>query len=330
MAFLIQLSKQEDVAKYVSAQATPMESPFSSSSSFSTSSNGRAPRPAVTPGSFASLLLVLPAAILVGIVYHFIGRFLDLLILFPIVAGACVGGVLALLAKKHKVRSKPAIAILAIVGGLLCFSSRWIGDALQEREEFINSTSSKISAGNAALEARAQTVLRSTYTPLKFFPLYMQAAAKQGVSISSTHSSSSTKNSPITGTAFWILTFADALFMCGAAVAVAWKQASEPFCVGCDSWHDVELTVSRLHSNQAGEVARLAASGEWAGLGTLRGEDATEKAHCDVLLSKCPGCSTGQVSVKNNLNNKAKTLWSGKVSPPDVKQLEDVRAKWLQ
>lgn len=293
-------------------------------------STGRPPRPAVTLASFLGLWPVVPAAIVVGLIYHFIGRFFDLLILFPLLAGGCVGGVLASLAKKGKVRSKAAIALVGIVGGLLCFGARWAGDITQAHEEFINSTSTQLSGGNPAKEASIQTALRTTYPPAKFVPLYLKIAAKEGVSISSTHSSSSTSNSPITGTAFWVLTLADALLMCGAAVALGWSQAGAPFCVACDSWFGPQLTVSHLHPNQASEATRLAGSGEWAGLGGLRGEGATQKSHCDVLLSKCPGCSTGQLSVRRTVGNNIKTLWSGAVSPSDVKQLEDVRAQWLK
>lgn len=305
-----------------------MDSPFSSSSPLSTPSSGGPARPAVTPASFLQLLPVLPVAILIGIVYHFIAQYLDLLILFPLVVGACVGGVLASLAKKHKVRSKFVLCAFAIAGGLLSFGARWAGDAFQAREEFISSSASQLSNGNAALEAKAQTFLRNTYPPAKFLPLYLQAVAKQGMTISSHGSSSS--NAPITGTAFWVFVLADALIMCGTATAIAWGQATSPFCLGCDSWYGTEMTVSRLHLNQAGEAANMAKSGNWTGLGELRSEGATEKSYCDVLLSKCPSCSTGKLTVKSRSNNSVKTLWSNAVSPADTRKLEEVRAQWLQ
>ena len=306
-----------------------MDSPFSSSSPLSTPSS-RPPRPAITAGALLALLAVFPAAIVIGAIYHFIGQYLDLIAIFPIIAGLCVGGVLATLAKKQKVRSKAALGTLAILAGVLCFCSRWIGDSLQTREEFINSYSTKLAGGNAATEARAQSALRSQFTPLRFLPIYLRVAAKEGATISSTGSSSSSHNSPITGTAFWALALLDCVLMCGAATSLAWKQAGAPFCAGCDSWHGAELTVSRLHPSQADEAAKLAQSRDFAGLGGLRGSGATEKSNCDVLLTKCPGCSTGQLSVKRRLNNAVKTLWSGPVSPVETAKLQEVRAQWLQ
>lgn len=304
-----------------------MDSPFSSSSA----SFGRPPRPAITFGALLALSLVFPVAVLIGTIYHFIGKYLDLIVIFPMLAGLCVGGVLASLAKKQKVRSKPALVTLAILAGTVCFCSRWIADSLQTREEFINSYSAKLAGGNPAIEAKAQSLLRRTYTPLRFLPMYLKVAAKEGATITSTHDvGGSSHNSPITGTAFWGLALFDALLMCGAAAAIAAKQASAPFCASCDSWHGGELTVSRLDPLHADEAAKLAQARDFAGLGGLRGGKATEKANCDVLLSKCPGCQTGQVTVRRHVGNAIKTLWSGQVSPTETAKLQEVRAQWLQ
>jgi len=309
-----------------------MESSFSSSSPLSTSGSfGRAPRPALTAAGLLSLFLVVPAALAIGVVYHFIGQYLDLFILFPIVVGACVGGVLAALAKKHKIRAKSALAAFGILGGLLCFGARWAGDIVQAREEFIPMRAQKLSGGNAALAARIEPQLRRVYSPLRFAKAYMRLAAKEGTTISSAgSSSSSSSNSAITGTGFWLLTALDALLMCSAAAAFGAKQAGAPFCNGCDSWYGAERTVSRLHPSQGDEAARLASSGQWAGLGALRSGGTTNKSYCDILLSKCPGCANGNLSVKRLVGSNVKTLWKGAVAPADTQKLEAVRAQWLQ
>lgn len=292
---------------------------------------GRPARPAITGSALLSLLLVVPAAIAVGVVYHFIGLFLDLLILSPLIAGGCVGGVIASLAKKHKVRARSAVVAFGILGGLLCFGTRWASDIAQAREQFIEMRAAKLSGGNPAIEAKLNPMLRRVYTPARFGQLYLRVAEKEGVTISHAGSSSSSaSNSAITGTGFWVLTLADAALICAAAIAIPWKQAASPFCAGCDSWHGVELTVSRLHPNQSSEAARMASAGEWAGLGNLRGEGATTKSHCDILLSKCPGCSNGNLSIKRQSGNNIKTLWKGAVAPADTRKLEEVRAQWLQ
>jgi len=309
-----------------------MESSFSSSSPMQTSGSfGRAPRPAITATGLLSLFLVAPAAIVIGVIYHFIGQYLDLLIIFPLLAGACVGAVLASLAKKHKIRSKSALIAFGILGGLLCFCARWAGDITQTREEVIAMRAQKLSGGNPALETKLRPMLRRVYSPLRFAKLYMRLAAKEGTTIHDVGSSaSSSSNSAITGTGFWLMTALDALLMCGAAAGIGLIQANSPFCVPCDSWYGIERTVSRLHPNQSDEAAKLASSGQWAGLGGLRSAGATAKSHCDILLSRCPGCANGYLSVKRQVGNNIKTLWKGAVTPADTKKLEEVRAQWLQ
>jgi len=257
------------------------------------------PRPALTAAGLLSLFLVVPAALAIGVVYHFIGRYLDLLLIFPLLAGACVGGVLAALAKKHKIRSKSALVAFGVLGGLLCFCARWAGDIAQTREEVIAMRAQKLSGGNPAMAAKLEAPLRRVYSPVRFTQLYIRLAEKEGTTISDVGaSSSSIHNSAITGTGFWLLTALDALLMCGAAAGLGLKQAGSPFCVPCDSWYGIERTVSRLHPNQSDEAAKLASSGQWAGLGGLRSGGATTKSHCDILLSKCPGCANGHLSVK--------------------------------
>ncbi len=308
-----------------------MESPFSSSSLLSTpGAFGNAPRPASTLARVLGLWPVLPAAILIGVVYHFIGRALDLFIIFPLVAGMCVGGVLASSAKKHKVRSKPLLLTLAVAGGFACFGARWASDALHMREVFIAARTAKWSAGNPATAPRIEAALRRLYSPARFLPLYVRFLGRHGTTLKSSSSySSSSHRSAITGGAFWMFTLFKALLICGGAWSVAAKQAGTPFCAACDQWHGVELTALRALPGQATQAARIAAGGDFTALSDLPTQGATEKSYCDVVYTKCPGCATGELNVKRGLNGQTSTLWSGAISPPQMAQLEAVRAAWL-
>lgn len=315
-----------------------MESPFSSSSPLSTPSF-RPARPKVTPASFVALFPAVGGALLVGIAYHFIARYFDLLILFPLAAGGIVGGILASLARKHKVRSKPALALMGIGCGLVCYGTRVFGDSLYHRSQLLPLMATRMAthaAGkNVALAStltpRAEKYLRTRYTPITYFPLYLQMAAEEGVSISSSHDySNSSANAPITGLGFWGFFALDALLIVGAATGIAWGQAASPFCEPCDAWYGPELTVSRLHPDQ-GEVAKkLVESRDFAGLGGLRGEGATEKLHCDILMSKCNTCGVGQLGVRTTRGKGFKNLWRGDATPQEIKSLEEVRAQWLK
>lgn len=307
-----------------------MESPFSSSSPLSTPSF-RPTRPKVTPASFAALLPALLGAVLVGVFYHFVARFLDLLILFPLAAGGIVGAVIASLAKKHKVRSKGALAIVGILCGLLAYGTKVVCDSLYARSQFIPAYAAQIAGNNPALQAQLEDKMRAQVTPLRFFPLYLEMAAEEGISISSTHNmSSSASNAPITGLGFWGFFLLDGLLITGAATAIAWSQAASPYCEPCDDWYGTEMTVSRLHPDQGEDAKRLIESRDFEALGNLRGEGAGDKMHCDILMSKCNGCNTGKLKVRSTRNKSVKTLWQGDAAPKEVEKLEEVRAQWLK
>ncbi|PQV62880.1 hypothetical protein B1R32_11920 [Abditibacterium utsteinense] len=307
-----------------------MESPFSSSSPLSTPSF-RPARPKVTPVSFAALIPALFAAVFVGVIYHFVGRFLDLLILFPLAAGAIVGAVLASLAKKNKVRSKFALALMGIFCGLLTYGTREFCDSLYHRSQMIPAYAAQIAGNNAAQQAKVEDKLRARFTPIRYFPMYLEMAAEEGISISSSHDySGRSANAPITGLGFWGFFILDGLLITGAATAIAWSQAAAPFCEPCDAWYGSEMTVSRLHPDQGDEARRLIESRDFAALGNLRGEGTQEKMHCDLLLSKCNGCGVAKLKVRSTRNKSVKTLWQGDVAPKEVAILEDVRAQWLK
>jgi hypothetical protein len=111
---------------------------------------------------------------------------------------------------------------------------------------------------------------------------------------------------------------------------MAVAQAKKLFCEPCDKWYGPELIVTRLHPNQGDSAVKLVQSGDYTGLGNLRGEGAGEKLHCDVILTKCNGCGVGELKLVSTRNKKVKTLWKGQPQPGEIKTLEEVRAQWLK
>jgi hypothetical protein len=277
------------------------------------------------------LLPALLGAVLMGIIYHFVARFLDLIILFPLATGGIVGGIIAALAKKNKVRSKGALAFVGILCGLLCYGTKEFSDSLYDREMSIPAMATEFAGKNQKLATLIEDSLRKRYPPLAYFPIYLQGAAEQGISISSTHDfSNKSRNAPITGWGFWAFFILDGLLITGAATAIAWGQANQLFCEPCDNWYTEPMTVTRLHPDQGEEATRLVQSGDFTGLGNLRGEGAGEKLHCDVLLSKCNGCGVGHLKMVTTRDKSVKTIWEGDPTPKDIATLEEVRAQWLK
>jgi hypothetical protein len=320
----MEISRRLAWGESTGAIPTQMDSPFSSSSPLSTPSS-RPPRPKVTALSFLGLLPALLGAVIVGIIYHFVARFFDLLILFPLVAGGLTGAVLAALARKNKVRSVGAMVFMGILCGLVCYGTREFSDSLKVREQVIAEGSAEIAGKNPKLRPVVESSMRQELTPVAFFPMYLEAAAQEGFSISRHPGSSS--GAPVSGWGFWAIFIFDALLICGAATAVAAGQASSAFCEACDDWYTDDMVISSLHPNQGEEALRLLQSGDYAGMGNLRGEGADDKMHTDLLLSKCKGCGVGHLKLVATHDKNKNTLWEGDPTPQEIKTLEQTRAQ---
>lgn len=220
---------------------------------------------------------------------------------------------------------------MGILCGLLAYGTREFCDSLQARAEFIPAYAEALAGKNPAQQAKIESSLGASLTPLRFFPIYLEMAAEEGVSISRAHDFSSSSSKPaISGLGFWALFALDGLLIVGAATAIAWSQATEPFCEPCDDWYGAEMTVSRLHPDQGDEAKRLVESRDFEALGNLSSEGAGDKMNCDILLSKCNGCNTGKLKVRTTRDKDIKFLWQGDATPKEVEKLEEVRAQWLK
>ncbi|RYG64826.1 hypothetical protein EON80_18490 [bacterium] len=302
-----------------------MESPFTSSSALSTPSS-RPPRPKVTTLSFLGLLPALPVAVLIGIVYHFVARYLDLLVIFPVLVGVVTGGFLSALALKNKVRSVAAVAFVGVLCGLACYTSREFSDSLYARESMIGAAVKALGGNKLSQEMAIDKTFRTMYTPVGFFPLYLQSSARRGVSISSSHGGGKT---PIRGWGFWALFVFEGLLITGTSAAVAASQAKQPYCEPCDDWYSAEKTVTRVHPDLGDAAVKLVESRDFAGLGALRGEGATDTMHCDVKVAQCDKCGTGNLTIVSTQDKSSKTLLESKSTSKEIETLEAARAQWL-
>lgn len=306
-----------------------MESPFSSSSQLPNFAAPPVPSK-VKSGALAPLLSALALAIGVGIIYHFVARYYDLIIAFPAIAGGLIGSYIAFVARKNKVRSKAVLWSLGLACGLLCFGTRQFSDSLYNREQMLPLIAQRVAKKYSQPEPVVEARLRSFYHPLRYFPLYLKGAAKQGIALSSAHSFSSSSTMPMRGEGYWLLFSLEVLVICGAATGRAWAQATKPFCEPCDDWYGPDLTVIRLHYNQFKEALRLVKSGDYGALAYLRNKGARDNNHCDLLLSKCAGCGVARVKLRTQRGQIVKWPWQSDPSSEEVGRLEELRAQWLQ
>jgi hypothetical protein len=312
-----------------------MDSPFSSSSPFSGPSTSP-PRPRLTLGTLAKGAPALGDSVLVGIALHFIASGFDVPLVLPALAGAIIGYFIAESARRNKVRSKTALAILSIVCGLLCYGTRHITGLLQARESMIRATSTQRAGGNPKLKSQIESKLRSRITPLSYLPTYLRDGANRGFTLKSKQSYETRYvvhyDTPLHF--FYGLLVVEALLAIGAAATVSWLLAMKVFCETCDEQPEEEVTIAHLYGDQTNPALHLLQRGDFALLIQLVEDDAQEgardKRSVELRLAKCPRCAGGRAKMVMTRDWRFETLWESQVTPQEVVTLEEVREKWLE
>jgi len=122
---------------------------------------------------------------------------------------------------------------------------------------------------------------------------YLQMAAENGVTITSSHGSSSGNKPTLTGTGVYSLWAANFLIALLVAVFIARGQAVEPFCESCNEWYDLTERIGVGAGSGAPWKAtrQRFEAGQYAeGLRELGDSDG--KSVAVVLMRSCGKCNT--------------------------------------
>lgn len=268
------------------------------------------------------LVAGLVSAIVVGVIYAFISRFFNLLIVFPLAAGFLVGLGLTFAVTAGKVRNGKITAVVAVLAGLLMMGVVDFATAMSERAEMIDAfTQSEVAdlatpangkapspAQLATLEKTTRAEISGALTPLRTFALYEIIAAEAGTSIGRPGSGSGI---PIQGVFYYLLRAFELLLVAGVSAAVATGAANAPFCENCQKWHQEESVLKR-HPGQNALVAEKISARDWNGLMDVPpGEAPDDKNVTTVKITHCPDCSSGTLSATS----------LGATAPPEFAQI---------
>lgn len=278
------------------------------------------------PGLGLMLAITIGSSVVVGAVYHLIGRFLDLVLISQLVVGLIVGAALASAIKAGKCRNVLLATAFAVLAGLLTYGTKLGLDAWYERADMVDGftdyTLNSVLRGSGiagAVDAngvvspslslqmrpRVKAMVEKRMTPWVTFTTYMELAAEQGVSIS--HNGVG-KGMPIRGNAYWIMLAAEVLLVVFVAGMLARGAAAEPFCERCDQWF-AQTQVLRVHPVQNPLLLEKANAKDWAGLLDVPvGQTWDTKNHSDVTLSRCEKCSDATLTIKSTKGNSEKKL----------------------
>jgi hypothetical protein len=278
------------------------------------------------------LAATLIGAPLIGLLYSYVSQYMNLLFFSQLIAGAMLGGLLALAIKTGKCRNPRMAIACGVVGGLLLFSTYLFANSMRTRNEylavmgqFMSSATNIIDRSGKPLRMNAEQAreaLNQRITPLRFFPTYLRMNAASGVTLRGSRSSSSSSSGiTVQGTWYWVLLAAELGLVMLAAAGIAQSSSAARFCERCDEWWKTS-TVHKTHPDLGGELVARAQAGDWQGMRAVVSDQKTnEKNYCHIVLSCCPKCSDGTVAINAAVNGTPKTLLQADVPAQDAAAL---------
>ena len=250
------------------------------------------------------------SALVVGLIYYFVSQFINLIFIFPIIAGALVGFLMATAVKGGEVRNPKMAGTFAVVAALLMMGTMHLARAWSVRPDMIdaftqgeiedmasaNSGGAKPSPAQlAALEKTTRAEVAGYLTPWKTMFIYESLAAEEGTSIGRAGSSSSSSNLPIKGKLYWLLRIGELLAVVLVSAAIAAGAAGEPFCESCKRWQQEEQ-VLKVHPVQNAQLWEKIGARDWDSLMALKPEQETDdKNVTTVKVTHCPDCQSGTI-----------------------------------
>lgn len=268
----------------------------------------------------ASVLGLLLAAILGGVllggVYHLVGRFLDVPVLFAVLAGMGAGGVVALGVLMGRCRN-PALAFLfGLLAGLLMYGARTTFDAYQVRPLMVEGFTRAVARDNRLSPGEARVFVERMLDPRQTVTRFLEFQSRVGITITSGYSSRS-QGTPVKGTWFWLL-FAAEMSLAGiVGGAVARESALRPYCETCQRWLDRHV-LFKGNPGLTQTVLGAVRVRDWEGLAGLPTGQFNEQNHCAAVVTRCAGCQDAAVTVETTSANKKHTSFRGRLTDADT------------
>jgi hypothetical protein len=260
-----------------------MESPIST--------NSKAP--------LGGVMLLFGAAILAGVVIggiaSLVGRFLYLIIMFPIIMGAIVGWALNKAIVIGKIRSTFIAIAAGVLAAVVTYGSMHIADYIQFRIDAANEIQKQVVAqyGQRAPDANVQAyidelLIQETGAP--GFIGYILFAAKQGVSISHVGVGSSDSGINL-GPLTWLYWLAE-LGLIGWMTISTYKTAQQPFCEHCDTWLPAPVHVGGMTIEVFKNAVNLIKTSDYANFAAMLTKG-TRLPSMEFYTRSCKTCNIG-------------------------------------
>ncbi len=278
-------------------------------------------------GLMKMLMVSLIGAVVLGGVAHFIGRFIYIMILFPLVMG--FGAILAVSfgITTGKCRNFIAGIIVALITGAVSYGSMHFFDYLNFKNSMVNEM---LQNGETTAEGEPVTkdmasnfinyYLQEETGSIGFIG-YVKGNAKQGISIGKIGRNGG--NIGEIGTwIYWAIELGAIMFI----AAMAAGSTKNPFCEKCDVWYD-ESDLTRISESSGYDVIEALKEERFVDLPSKL-ELVTEAPCINISGSICPSCNEtdaiitiAEVTLNDKGNESSSSIHSQMISMDNFKEV---------
>lgn len=284
-------------------------------------------------GGFLLLLLVgAVVAIGVGLLMWAVETYIHLylILVFPIFAGAIVGGVLAWAVRAGKARSPLIVGLIGLAAGVLAygtyhFAGYYITFRDSMREAYIENTGR--TPTEEQFNRELDELLDDEYGATGFIG-YLTIIADEGFSISRTGSSSSSSGLELQGNIVWGYFAVELLIIIGFAVFLPARAAGEPFDEDDNTWYGAPVLIGMADNKTRKDLIRALEAGDFQGAGRMLTTDGVRFPRTDVMIRRSPVQNAMPQDVFISVNQtqrqgRTNVTKTGVISPTELNWLMD-------
>jgi hypothetical protein len=227
---------------------------------------------------FAALV---PAGIVIGALASLIGRFVYLIVFFPLAMGAAAGVVIKAIAMREKIRSAVVLIAAGVFSAVLIFGSMHYFDYVIAQE------------GQAAPSEKVQAFIDYALieeTGSSGFVGYVLLEAREGVSISRVGTGSSDSGINL-GRLTWLYWLVELVLIGWMSVASSYKLTKDLFCEHCGTWVPEGEHIGGVNPEFFNQALELIKSKDFAELARMLQND-TRLPSVEFYTRTCKTCTT--------------------------------------
>ena len=314
------IASSSEAAKSASSTGT---APVASGVASGAISPDAAYKPSGQMGNSAPLLCVaaLVGGPLVGVIYHYVSRWMNLLLVSQLFAGFLVGAAIYAAVRIGKCRNPRAALSAGVVGALLCFATFLTLNSQRYRPVLVMQ---QLMSQSASFSPQSIAKAEQTMTVPRTLVAFLEDNARYGVTLRSSHSgssSSSTGGTTIKGAWYWGLLALEIGIVVLTASALGQSSASARFCERCDVWWQ-DKAVHKVHFSGTEEMVAQAQARDWNALRAVTTpKKPTDKQYCTAQLQRCPKCSDATMKILSNNGGAIKTVFQSRLEPQEAQLL---------